>query len=332
MGSVCASTLALMDAGVPIKAPVAGISVGLVTDDDGKFVTLTDIQGMEDHAGDMDFKVAGTREGITAIQLDIKVKSIGFDVIRSALDQAREARMFLLDRMQETIQVSRAEISEYAPRMTRITVPVDKIGAVIGPGGKTIRGIVEETKATVDVQDDGTVMIGSSDSTATQKAVAMIEALTREAKVGEIYTGKVVRIMDFGAFVEILPGKDGMVHISELADYHVRAVEDIVSLGEEITVVVKDIDNSGRVSLSRRALLQDSSAPGSESDRNAEDTGDRPSSERRRPRDSGGGPRQGDGRPRGGRPGGNRGGYRPAGDRGGEQRTGYRPSSPGPPR
>jgi len=256
MGSVCAGTLALMDAGVPIKAPVAGISVGLITGDGGQYVTMTDIQGMEDHIGDMDFKVAGSRTGITAIQLDIKVKSIGFDIIRDALDQAKEARLYLLDRMKETISDSRSDLSPYAPRMTRITIPVDKIGAVIGPGGKTIRGIVEETKATVDIEDDGTVIIGSTDAAASRRAVEIIQELTKEIKVGEIYTGKVVKITNFGAFVELTPGKDGMVHISELADYRVPSVEDVVSVGEQIKVIVMDIDPTGRVKLSRRALLE----------------------------------------------------------------------------
>lgn len=262
MGSVCAGTLALMDAGVPIKAPVAGISIGLVTGENDSFVTLTDIQGLEDHAGDMDFKVAGTAKGITAIQLDIKIDSISYDVIERALNQAKEARLFLLDRMQETIQVSRLEVSQYAPRMTRISIPVDKIGVIIGPGGKTIRGIVEETGATVDVDDDGTVTISSAQKSSSDKAVSIIEGLTKEAKIGEIYTGKVVRILDFGAFVQILPGKDGMVHISELSNERVPTVEDVVQLGDEITVMVKDVDPNGRIALSRRALLKDSESPG----------------------------------------------------------------------
>ena len=256
MASVCAATLALMDAGINIKKPVAGISIGLITGDDGKYVTLTDIQGLEDHVGDMDFKVAGTKDGITAIQLDIKVKSIGFDVVKDALDQARDARLFLLDKMLEAIPETRTEMSPYAPRMVSIKVPVDKIGAVIGPGGKTIRGIVEVTGATVDVQDDGTVVIGSTDGEASDKAVQMIKDLTREIEVGEVFTGKVVKIAPFGAFVQILPGKDGLVHISELADYHVPSVEDVVQMGEEITVVVKGKDPSGKISLSRRMLLQ----------------------------------------------------------------------------
>ena len=257
MASTCAGTLALMDAGVPITKPVAGISIGLVTDDDGKFATLTDIQGLEDHFGDMDFKVAGTREGITAIQLDIKVQNIGFDVIETTFEQAREARNQILDLINETIPTPRSEMSPYAPRMIQIKFPVDKIGAVIGPGGKMIRSIVEETKATVDVQDDGTIVIGSPDESSTNRAIQIIEGLTKEPKVGDIYTGKVVRIMNFGAFVEILPGTDGMVHISELANEHVATVEDVVKQGEEITVQIIGIDPSGRIALSRRALLEE---------------------------------------------------------------------------
>ncbi len=257
MASVCAGTLALMDAGVPIKAPVAGISIGLIDGGDGEYVTITDIQGMEDHVGDMDFKVAGTREGITAIQLDIKVNSISFDVVRDALDQAKEARLFILDHMRETISDTREDLSPFAPRMLQISVPVDKIGTVIGPGGKTIRGITEETGATVDIQEDGTVIIGSADGAAAEKAMQMIDDLTREVKVGDIFTGKVARIMDFGAFVEILPGKDGLVHISELAEERVPSVGDVVEIGQELTVAVIQIDDLGRVNLSRRALLVD---------------------------------------------------------------------------
>ncbi len=256
MATVCACTLALMDAGVPIKAPIAGISVGLVTGDNGEYVTLTDIQGLEDHVGDMDFKVAGSREGITAIQLDIKVNSISYDIIRDALEQAREGRLQILDVIHDAIEDVREDLSPYAPRMETIHIPVDKIGAVIGPGGKTIRGIVEATKATVDIQDDGSVIIGSSDGEASQLAIQMIRDLTRSVEVGEIYTGKVVKTMPFGAFVEILPGRDGMVHISELADYHVPAVEDEVNMGDEITVIVIAIDGD-RIRLSRKALLGD---------------------------------------------------------------------------
>jgi polyribonucleotide nucleotidyltransferase len=326
MASVCAATLALMDAGVPIKTPVAGISVGLVAGDDGRYVTLTDIQGLEDHVGDMDFKVAGSATGITAIQLDIKVKSIGFDVVRDALEQAREARLQLLDHMSQTIGATRSEMSQYAPRMTQLSIPVAKIGAVIGPGGKVIRGIVEETGATVDVQDDGTVTVGSTSAEASDRAVAMIEDLTREVKVGDIYTGKVVRLMDFGAFVQILPGRDGLVHISELANYHVPSVEDVVDLGEEVTVVVKEIDSMGRINLSRRALLEDSAQEGSEGGGQA--GVDRP------PGAGNGGPRSGDSRPDGPRErqGGDRGGYRPQGFRpGGRRGGGPRPGGGRPP-
>ena len=314
MGTVCAGTLALMDAGVPIKKPIAGISVGLVAGDNGQYATLTDIQGLEDHIGDMDFKVAGSRDGITAIQLDIKIKNISFDIIRDALEQAKEARLFLLDRIEETISETRKDLSPYAPRMTRISIPVGKIGMVIGPGGKTIRAIVEETKATVDVSDDGTVTIGSSDAQAAARAVSMIEDLTREIKVGEIYTGKVVKIAPFGAFVQLLPGKDGMVHISELADYRVPSVEDVVQEGEEITVIVIDVGPTGRVKLSRRALLE-ADGEGQQPDSGA---ASRPVSSGAEPGGDRGGDRPDDRRPpqsRGGRPGGDRGGYRGGGPR-----------------
>ena len=323
MGSVCASTLALMDAGVPIKTPIAGISIGLITSDDGRHVTLTDIQGLEDHMGDMDFKVAGSDTGITAIQLDIKVKSIGFDVIRDALEQAREARLIVLDRIRDTLSEARPDVSPFAPRMVRISIPVDKIGTLIGPGGKTIRGIIEETKATVDVQDDGTVLVGSTDEAASSRAIEMIKDLTREVQVGEIFTGKVVRIMSFGAFVQLLPGKDGLVHISELADYHVAAVEDELTAGDQITVLVTDIDPMGRVKLSRRALLQ------REGESRGGD-GAQPPGPRSQDRDLRQGPAAGQGGPpragAGGRFGGDRGGSRPQGPRQG----GYRSSPPRP--
>ena len=255
MASTCAGTLALMDAGVPIKSPVAGISIGLVASENGSFEILTDIQGLEDHAGDMDFKVAGTEDGITAIQLDIKIPSIGYDIIEKTLEQAKSARFEILENMKSAIDGPRDDLSPYAPRVTQIQIPTDKIGLVIGPGGKTIRGIIEETGATVDIQDDGTVLVGSSEKSASEGAIKIIENLTREAKIGDIFTGKVVRIMDFGAFVQILPGKDGMIHISEIANYRVNAVEDEIQLDEEVTVIVKDIDKLGRIALSRKALL-----------------------------------------------------------------------------
>jgi polyribonucleotide nucleotidyltransferase len=308
MASVCAGTLALMDAGVPIKAPVAGISVGLIVGDDGEYQTITDIQGLEDHVGDMDFKVAGTREGINAIQLDIKVKSITMDMVKDALAQAKEARFQILDHIAETLSGVREEMSPFAPRMVRIKVPVEKIGAVIGPGGKMIRSITEETGATVDIQDDGTVTIGSSDGEASKRAIQMIEDLTREVKAGDIYSGKVVRLMDFGAFVSILPGKDGLVHISQLSEDRVEKVEDAVEVGQEVTVMVLEIDNMGRVNLSRKALL-------------TAEEGEDPASilERNRPvgRPGGGGGGGGRGGPGGGGRGGPRGG---GGGRGGYRR------------
>ena len=262
MASICGSTLALMDAGVPLKSPVAGIAMGLVMMEDERYVILTDIQGVEDALGDMDFKVAGTAEGITALQMDIKVKGITYGIMEEALKQAKEARLFVLERIGETLAEPRPELSPYAPRMLRLSIPVEKIGAVIGPGGKTIRSIIEETKTTINVDNDGTVTVGSASQEAAQKAVERIEALTEEAVVGAIYTGKVVRLMTFGAFVEILPGKDGLVHISELSNERVASVEDVVNIGDELTVMVKEIDSMGRINLSRRALLQQTAQDG----------------------------------------------------------------------
>jgi polyribonucleotide nucleotidyltransferase len=263
MASVCSSTLALMDAGVPIKAPVAGIAMGLVTGEDNNYVILTDIEGIEDAYGDMDFKVAGTSQGITALQLDIKLKGISYEIVAGAIKQAREARTEILDKLRQAISASRPELSPYAPRMYKLTIDPSKIGTVIGPGGKTIRSIIEETKVTIDVENDGTVIIGSSSKEAADKAIEKIESLTREVEVGAIYTGKVTRLTNFGAFVEILPGKEGLVHISELADYRVAKVEDIVKVGDEIMVKVIEIDHMGRVNLSRRAVFENlSQVPG----------------------------------------------------------------------
>ncbi len=256
MASVCAGSLSLMDAGIPMKKAVAGIAMGLITGNDNRYAVLTDIEGIEDFDGDMDFKIAGTKDGITAIQMDTKLKGISLEIVEKTLNQGREGRMFILDKMNEAITASRPDVSRYAPRMTKIKIDPGKIGAVIGTGGKTIRSIIEETKTTIDVNDDGTVVIGSSDAEATQKAIAIIEGLTREAKIGDIFTGKVSRILDFGAMVEILPGKEGLVHISELADYRVAKVEDEVKIGDEVTVKVINIDNLGRVNLSRRALFE----------------------------------------------------------------------------
>jgi polyribonucleotide nucleotidyltransferase len=256
MASVCAGSLSLMDAGVPVKKPVAGVAMGLVTDNTGRFAVLTDIEGVEDFNGDMDFKVAGTRDGITAIQMDTKLKGITLEVVEKTLYQAKDGRLFILDKMAQAITAPRPDVSKYAPRMTKIKIDPSKIGAVIGTGGKTIRSIIEQTKATVDVSDDGTVVIGSNDMESTQKAIDMIEGLTREAKIGDVFTGKVSRIFAFGAMVEILPGKEGMVHISELADYRVNKVEDAVKIGDEVMVKVINIDDQGRVNLSRRALFE----------------------------------------------------------------------------
>ncbi len=256
MASVCGSTLSLMDAGVPIKAPVAGVAMGLIKGEGEAFAVLTDIQGMEDVLGDMDFKVAGTEGGVTALQMDMKSTGISFAIIAEALAQAREGRLHILERMRDAITEVRPDLSQYAPRMTSIKIDTEKIGAIIGPGGKTIRSIIEETKATIDVHDDGVIIIGSTTQEGARRAIEIIESLTKEVEVGAIYTGKVVRIMNFGAFVELLPGKDGMVHISELADHRVGAVEDVVKVGDEIMVMVTEIDRMGRINLSHRAVLE----------------------------------------------------------------------------
>ncbi len=256
MASVCGSSLSLMDAGVPIRAAVAGVAMGLITGENGQYRVLTDIQGLEDALGDMDFKVAGTAKGVTGLQMDIKTTGITFEIMREAFAQARAGCLFILEKMNQVISAPRKELSIYAPRIITLQIPVDKIGALIGPGGKTIRGIVDATGAQVDVEDDGRVFITTADGEAARQAVAMVEALTREAKVGDIFLGRVVSIKPFGAFVNILPGKDGMVHVSELAEQRVENVEDVVQLGDEINVMVIDIDPStGKISLSRRAVL-----------------------------------------------------------------------------
>ncbi len=256
MASVCGSTLSLMDAGVPIKAPVSGVAMGLVKDGD-HFSILTDIQGMEDALGDMDFKVAGTAAGITAIQMDMKIGGISREILSSALEQALKGRLFILDKMTQAIDKPRAEMSPYAPRMITLQINPDKIRDVIGPGGKIIKKIVEETGVQIDIEDSGKVFIMAVDMEAGQKAVKIIEGLVREVEVGGIYTGKVTRLMNFGAFVEILPGKDGLVHISQLARTRVAKVEDVVKIGDEITVRVTEIDRQGRINLSRRDLMND---------------------------------------------------------------------------
>jgi len=263
MASACASTLSLMDAGVPIKAPVAGIAMGLVAAKDDGYVVLTDIVGMEDAYGDMDFKVAGTARGLTALQLDIKLQGIRYGILAEALGQAREARLQILEKMSSAISTSRSELSPYAPRMYEMKIDPSKIGSVIGPGGRVIRSIIDETKTTIDINNDGTVLVGSPNEETAQKAIKIIQDLTREVEQGEIYTGKVTRLFNFGAMVEILPGKEGLVHISELADYHVPQVEDVVKLGDEVMVKVIGIDSAGRINLSRKAILEGlSSLPG----------------------------------------------------------------------
>ncbi|MBS6942868.1 MAG: polyribonucleotide nucleotidyltransferase [Clostridiales bacterium] len=256
MASVCASTLALMDGGVPIKKPVAGVAMGLIKDTENDSVTiLTDIQGLEDFLGDMDFKVAGTKDGITAIQMDIKIKGIDREILTRALAQAKEGRMYILGKMMETIDQPREHLSEYAPKIVCFTINPEKIGEVVGPRGKTINKIIAETGVTIDIEDDGKVYICTPDQEAADQARKMIEGIVKEIEVGEVYLGKVVRIMPFGAFVELLPGKDGMVHISKLARERVEKVEDVVNIGDDILVKVIEIDDKGRINLTRKDLL-----------------------------------------------------------------------------
>jgi polyribonucleotide nucleotidyltransferase len=256
MASVCGGAMSLMDAGVPLKAPVAGVAMGLVMDEkSGKWAVLSDIAGAEDHYGDMDFKVAGTRTGITALQMDIKVSGITLDIMRKALEQARQGRLHILDRMAETLSAPRANISAYAPRIVTIRIPTEKIRDVIGPGGKTIRSIIEKTGVKIDVEDDGRVNVASADEGAAQKAIAMIQELTATPELNKSYLGRVERITDFGAFVEIMPGVDGLLHVSEIANYRVKDVRDELKEGEQIMVKVINVDPSGKVRLSRKALL-----------------------------------------------------------------------------
>jgi DNA polymerase III epsilon subunit family exonuclease len=256
MASTCGSTLALMDAGVPIKAPVAGAAMGLISEPDGRFVVLTDILGKEDSIGDMDFKVTGTRDGVTALQMDIKVQGISEAIIRDGLAQARIARLAILDKMAEVLPEARPDMSDFAPRIITIKINPEKIREIIGKGGSMIRKIQEETQTEINVEDDGTVEIAAVSGENSRKAIQWIESLTREVEIGALYLGKVTRIMGFGAFVEILPGKEGLVRIGELADYHVPTVEDVVSVGDEVMVVVTEVDRQGRVNLSRKAAMQ----------------------------------------------------------------------------
>jgi polyribonucleotide nucleotidyltransferase len=292
MASVCASTLALMDAGVPIIRPVAGIAMGLVKEGDD-IAVLTDIQGIEDHLGDMDFKVAGSEKGITALQMDIKITGVSREVMSKALTQARDARVQILQVMHDAIAEPRSELNEYAPRMVSIKIDPEKIGAVIGPGGKVVRGIQERTGVKVDIAEDGTVFVAGVDGPSVAVAVEEIRGLTEDPEIGRIYTGKVVRIESYGVFVEFLPGKDGMVHISQLADHRVNHPEDEVQMGDEIMVMVTSVED-GKVRLSRQAVLEGWTAEEA----------------RERDRKSGGGNRSG----------GNRGGNRGGGNRGGDNR------------
>lgn len=252
--SVCGSTLALMDAGVPISNPVAGVAMGLIADDKG-FAILTDIQGLEDHLGDMDFKVAGTRQGITALQMDIKITGVTQEILTQALEQALVARLFIMDEMEKVIAKPRPELSKWAPRIQTLQIPVDKIRDIIGPGGKMIRKIIDETGVQIDVEDDGRIFIAAVNADGGERAADWIRSLTAEVEVGAIYTGKVTRIMNFGAFVEVLPGKEGLVHISKLAHERVAKVEDVVNVGDEVRVKVIEIDHMGRINLSRKDLL-----------------------------------------------------------------------------
>jgi polyribonucleotide nucleotidyltransferase len=256
MGTVCSATLALMDAGVPIKKPVAGISVGMISDND-KYDVMLDIQGIEDHYGDMDFKVAGTDTGITAIQLDIKKKFISMEVVRNALDIAKKGRADILETIVSILPNPRESLKPDAPRISRYQIDVDKIGLLIGPGGKTIKGISEESGAVIDINDDGVVSVSSEDGNAMEIALEKIKLLTKEIKEGEIYTGKVVSIRDFGAFIAITPSKDGLLHISEIENKRVENVEDVLQIGDEVEVKVKGVTQDGKISLSRKALLKD---------------------------------------------------------------------------
>ena len=260
MATVCGSALSLMDAGVPITMPVAGIAMGLIKEGND-FIILSDILGDEDHIGDMDFKVAGTRSGITAIQMDIKITGLTRDILSSALNQAREGRLFILDIMQQTLKEPRPALSARAPKIITIQVRPDKVRDVIGPGGKNIRNIIAQTGAKIDVEDDGKVNIASADSASLEKAMAMIKELVQDAEIGQVYLGKVRKIMDFGAFVEILPGLDGLVHISQLDDTHVKNVRDVLNEGDEVLVKVLDIDQQGKIKLSRKEAMKGNQTP-----------------------------------------------------------------------
>jgi polyribonucleotide nucleotidyltransferase len=258
MASVCGGSMAMMDAGVPIKDPVAGIAMGLIMDEkSGKWAVLSDIAGAEDHYGDMDFKVAGTAQGVTALQMDIKVTGITSEIMAKALEQARTGRLHILGEMAKTISEARTAMSTFAPRIVTIKIPVDKIRDVIGPGGKMIRSIIERTGVKIDVEDDGRVNVASADGESAQKAIGIIQELTATPELNKTYMGKVQRITDFGAFVEIMPGTDGLLHVSEIANHRVKDVRDELKEGQQILVKVINIDPTGKIRLSRKALLQE---------------------------------------------------------------------------
>jgi polyribonucleotide nucleotidyltransferase len=305
MAAVCGGTLALMDAGVPIKEPVAGIAMGLISDGT-RFAILSDILGDEDHLGDMDFKVCGTKRGVTAIQMDIKIAGLTREIMSQALEQAREGRLFILGKMLETLNQPRSDLSKWAPRITTIKVKPDQIRLVIGPGGKTIKGIIDQTGVAIDVEDDGTVNVASSDPEAVKKALDIIKGLTAEPEVGAVYKGPVQRVTDFGAFIELMPGTDGLLHISEMAHHRVEKVTDVMKEGDIVEVKVLSVDRDGKIRLSRRELLP---LPEGEE-------GERAKERMMAAREQGGG---------GGRPGGDRGG--PRGDRG-PRRDGDRREGP----
>jgi polyribonucleotide nucleotidyltransferase len=260
MATICGATLSLMDAGVPIRAPVAGIAMGLISEPGRGVAVLSDILGLEDHLGDMDFKVAGTPEGITGFQLDVKIGGVGTETLRGALEQALRGRLYILDKMAAVIDTPRTQLSTHAPRIITIRINPDKIREVIGPGGKVIRSIIERTGANIDIEDDGRINIASADEKAARAAIDIIRGITAEAEIGKIYRGKVRKIMDFGAFVEILPGTDGLVHISQIADQRVKSVADVLKEGDEIPVKVLEIDKQGRIKLSRKEALRETQA------------------------------------------------------------------------
>jgi polyribonucleotide nucleotidyltransferase len=255
MATVCAGSLSLMDAGVPVKSAVAGVAIGLIKEGD-RLALLSDIAGLEDHLGDMDMKVTGTRDGITAVQMDLKISGITQDVLAQAFERAKASRLNILDTMSQTLASPRQELSQYAPRIISLKIDPEKIGNVIGPGGKIIRKITEETGAQIDIDDDGTITIASTDPEGGPKAAEIIRTLTAEVEPGQIYTGRVVKIADFGAFVQILPGRDGLIHISQLDHHRVEKVQDVLKVGDEVKVKVLEVDEGGKIRLSRKALLE----------------------------------------------------------------------------